>query len=131
MKITNIIEIPKFISSYISNNIDNIDYHLHSFCKLLLTKSIATFGSDNEIFKLEYEVPQEEYSIRYFINFYLEKSDIDCKGDCIYEIETNVTKSLSNEVFEVELKTDEDSDLGTIKVYIDSFTSDRLILKSI
>lgn len=132
MKIGDIIEIPVFISEYINQNIDNIDYHLHSFCKLLLSNNITSFGTDeNETYIIEYSIAEQDYSAKYFINFYLEKSNIDHKGNCLYELETNICKSLDNELFEVKLQTDDGNDLDTTKVYIDSFTSDRLILKSI
>jgi hypothetical protein len=132
MKISDIIEIPVFVSQYINKDIDNIDYHLHSFCNLLLTNNISAFGTEeNETYKIEYAIPEQDFSVRYFINFYLEKSTIDNKGNCLYELETDLPKSLTNELFEIKLSTDDGSDLDSTKVYIDSFTSDKLILKSI
>ena len=132
MKITNIIEIPKFVSKYI----DNIDCQLHSFCKYLLDRKVDSFNietetEENEIYQLEYIVDENLYDIKYFINFYLEKIKLDNKYNCLYEMETDLSKTLSNETFTIELETDDGSKLDTVDVYIDSFTSDKLTFKSI
>lgn len=136
MKITNIIEIPKFISIYINKGIDDIDYQLHSFCKYLLNRKVDSFSIDSETedineYRFEYIVDATSYDIKYFINFYLDKLKLDYKFNCLYEEETELPKSLSNEIFIIELETDDGSKLDTIKVYIESFESDKLILKSI
>ena len=136
MKITNIIEIPKFISTYISNNIDNIDYQLHSFCKYLLNRKIDSFMIDasaieSGIYQFEYNINDTCYDIKYFINFYLEKTKLDSKLDCLYEQDTGLSKSITNETFIVELESDDGSKLDTIDLYIDSFMSDKLVLKSL
>lgn len=132
MKITNIIEIPKFVSKYI----DNIDCQLHSFCKYLLDRKVDSFNietetEENEIYQLEYIIDENLYDIKYFINFYLEKIKLDSKYNCLYEMETDLSKTLSNETFTIELETDDGSKLDTVDVYIDSFTSDKLTFKSI
>lgn len=132
MKITNIIEIPSFISSYITKGIDDIDYQLHSFCRFLLNRKIDSFKIDeDENYQFEYIVDETSYDIKYFINFYLEKSELNCKYECLYETETDISKSVTNEIFKVELETDDGSKLDTVEVIIDSFQSDKLILKSV
>ena len=132
MKITNIIDIPKFVSKYI----DNIDCQLHSFCSYLLDRKVDSFNiktetEENEVYELEYTIDENLYDIKYFINFYLEKIKLDNKYNCLYEMETDLSKSLSNETFTIELETDDGSKLDVIEVYIDSFTSDKLTFKSI
>lgn len=132
MKITNIIDIPKFVSKYI----DNIDCQLHSFCSYLLDRKVDSFNiktetEENEIYELEYTIDENLYDIKYFINFYLEKIKLDNKYNCLYEMETDLSKSLSNETFTIELETDDGSKLDIVDVYIDSFTSDKLTFKSI
>ena len=132
MKITNIIDIPKFVSKYI----DNIDCQLHSFCSYLLDRKVDSFNiktetEENEVYELEYIIDENLYDIKYFINFYLEKIKLDNKYNCLYEMETDLSKSLSNETFTIELETDDGSKLDVIEVYIDSFTSDKLTFKSI
>ena len=136
MKITNIVEIPKFVSKYITTDIDNIDCQLHSFCKYLLDRKVDSFNiqtetEENEVYQLEYILDDKLYDIKYFINFYLEKSELDSKFNCLYEMETDLSKSLSNETFTVEIETDDGSELDTIDIYIDSFSSDKLIFKSV
>ena len=136
MKITNIIEIPKFISKYINHDIDDIDCQLHSFCQYLLNRKVDSFNiqsesEDNEIYQLEYILDDKLYDIKYFINFYLEKSELDSKLNCLYEMETDLSKSLSNELFAVEIETDDGSKLDTINIYIDSYVSDKLTFKSV
>ena len=132
MKITNIIDIPKFVSKYI----DNIDCQLHSFCSYLLDRKVDSFNiktetEENEVYELEYIIDENLYDIKYFINFYLEKIKLDNKYNCLYEMETDLSKSLSNETFTIELETDDGSKLDVVEVYIDSFTSDKLTFKSI
>lgn len=132
MKITNIIDIPKFVSKYI----DNIDCQLHSFCSYLLDRKVDSFNiktetEENEVYELEYTIDENLYDIKYFINFYLEKIKLDNKYNCLYEMETDLSKSLSNETFTIELETDDGSKLDIVDVYIDSFTSDKLTFKSI
>ena len=132
MKITNIIEIPSFISNYINKGIDDIDYQLHSFCKFLLNRKIDSFKIDeDECYQFEYNIDSTCYDIKYFINFYIEKSELNCKYECLYETETDISKSVSNEIFTVELESDDGSKLDTIEVIIESFKSDKLILKSV
>ncbi len=132
MKITNIIEVPLFISNYINKGIDDIDYQLHSFCRFLLNRKIDSFKmEEDENYQFEYNIDNTSYDIKYFINFYLEKSELNCKFECLYETETDISKSVSNEIFKVELETDDGSKLDTIEVIIDSFQSDKLILKSV
>jgi len=136
MKITNIIEVPKFISKYITNNIDDIDCQLQSFCKYLLNRKVNSFNinseiEDNEIYQLEYILDDKLYDIKYFINFYKEKSELDCKFNCLYEMETDLSKSLSNETFTVTIETDDGSEVDTINIYIDSYENNKLTFKSI
>jgi len=135
MKITNIIEVPKFISNYINNGIEDIDYQLHSFCRFLLYSPITSLTSmcteDDDNYQIEYTVDETSYDIKYFINFYIKKSKEDSVGNCLYESETNLPKSLSNETFKVELESDDGIKLGEDELYIESFMSDKLILKSI
>ena len=132
MKITNIIEIPSFISSYINKGIDDIDYQLHSFCRFLLNRKIDSFKiNEDESYQFEYIINETCYDIKYFINFYLSKSELNCKYECLYETETDISKSVANEIFIVELETDDGSKLDTVEVIIDCFASDKLILKSV
>ena len=126
MKITNIIDIPKFVSKYI----DNVDCQLHSFCSYLLDRKVDSFNiktetEENEVYELEYIIDENLYDIKYFINFYLEKIKLDNKYNCLYEMETDLS------TFTIELETDDGSKLDVIEVYIDSFTSDKLTFKSI
>ena len=95
MKITNIIDIPKFVSKYI----DNIDCQLHSFCSYLLDRKVDSFNiktetEENEVYELEYTIPKID-------EMNLEVNDIE---KYIHFLENNNNNNLKEKYFSPTLK---------------------------
>ena len=125
MKLNEFIAIPKFIDKYIDNNDScSMSVITHDFCKLMLD---LEFEEVYENGKCYYSVDSKNlYAINRFIDFYIDKSKMDFKYTCKYELELNLGKSIMNELFILKF------DNGLIaSLYIDSFVDGIIILKSI
>ena len=129
-RISEIIEIPKFISFYVNNNPiepNMAEYYTHTFCEYLLNNDyIEISKASNGKSKLIYDVCDDSNldikDAKIFAKFYLDKSILDCKLGCKYEEETCISKSLTNEVFKIVLYDKE------YYAYIESLEYGRLNL---
>lgn len=120
MKFTDIVKVPVFIESYIfDDESGTLEELTHIFCNDIMNLEFNMYTKNNVIY---YETYITNNDSKRFINFYLEKSQLSYCYQCRYEDEKDISKSISNEVFEVGI-----NDTDTINIYIDSFKNDKLI----
>lgn len=121
MKFVDIIEIPKFIEKYISVNGYMIEKYTHTFCAYLLkTEFEKIIDKSNNI---KYMADVNDKTISCCIDFYLDKSELNYYYECKYESEIGVPKSITNEIFKIQLE-----DGKEVELYIESFKDNKLIL---
>ena len=105
MKIKTINKLPRFIGEYFNEKIISYD-ELKAFSSLLLSLDY-TLLDDNKLICVLDTKPA-------FVDFYLEKSRLDEHYFCKYEDELEVPKSISNEIYKIELESG-----GKIEVLLD------------
>lgn len=105
MKIKAVKKIPRFIGEYFNEGLLSTE-DLEEFSKLLISLDYTILEEEKLVAVLDQESP--------FINFYLEKSKLDSNYFCKYEDELDVPKSISNELFTIQI-----SDGGELQVYIE------------
>lgn len=120
-KIKQIVAVPTFIDKYIESKKDNQinSIILNDFC--------------NIIKKLEYKINDSEYifnvgdnyTVKRFVNFYIDKSELSREYKCKYEDELDIPKSISNELFTIEFED------KCIVLYIKKYSNDLLIFEQI
>lgn len=115
-------KLPIFINGYINKGFIDIT-DTHNFCRELLQtpfqisidrdgKSVYTFEIDN-------------YFVKKFADFYIEKSKLDLKYNCKYEDELDIPKSIMNEFFIFII------DGEKVSLYIDSYKNNKLVMKNL
>lgn len=120
MKFTSVVNVPVFIESYIfADKSGTLEEFTHIFCNDIMNLDFNKYIKNNTIY---YEAYITNDISKRFIQFYLEKSQLDHYYDCKYEDEKNISKSISNELFEVEI-----DNTYIVHIYIDSFENDKLI----
>ena len=131
MEIVNIKELPVFISKYMEDKKDSeLQHMLDSFKKFILNREVSSYVFTDSLILLEYTLDDHDYNIRYFANYYLEKSSLNNKYECSYESDLGIAKSVSNEVFIVSLKASNHIE-DDINIIIDSCDKNRLFLKCV
>ena len=96
MKIKSIVKIPRFIGEYFNNEVLSIDM-IKDFSNLLLSLNY-TLVDDEKLICILDEKPE-------IVDFYLDKSRLDDHYNCKYEDEVGVPKSISNEIYLIELES--------------------------
>ena len=131
MEIVNIKELPVFISKYMENNNDpELQHMLDSFKNFILNKDVSSYIFTDSLMLLEYIIDDHDYNIRYFANYYLEKSSLNNKYECSYESDLGIAKSISNECFVVSLKASNHIQ-DDVNIIIESCSKNKLSLKCI
>lgn len=122
MKLDEFVSYPKFIDKYIENGDTGLSILVNDFCKVLIEiNTIQTHVDDNGK-NIYYIKVGDNYTIRRFVDFYIDKSKLSCKYECKYEDELDLPKSILNEVFVVGIN-------GKPKtLYIDSYNGDTIKL---
>ena len=90
MRIKYINKIPIFIGKYYNMGLVTID-EINELNTLLMRPEYSITNDDKYVATIN-EAP-------YLLKFYIEKSKIDKFGNCKYEDELEISKSLSNELF--------------------------------
>lgn len=117
MRINKFVSIPEFIKAYIDKEESGLDTITHDFCGTLLDLEFATVidalsGNNNT----KYTIKTDIYSVRRFLDFYMQKSSLDSQLHCEYEDELDLPKSITNELFTIVLDND-----SIELVYIDDY----------
>lgn len=109
MKIKKIIRIPVFIDKYVLENIPSLNNYIESFKNGIIESDLYEYYNENaqRCFKTNVYL----VDMISFIDFYILKSKLDHYYKCIYEDELNLPKSISNELFTVELDNGEIIDI--------------------
>lgn len=115
-------EIPDFIRAYMIIK-PELETLTHEFCKSLTNMKFKEDMIDHKP-QYTFDIDNNETIIK-FAEFYIEKSKLDYKYNCVYEDEIDMPKSIINEFFVVLI------DNQKVYVYIDSFSNKELVLKAI
>lgn len=130
MVITNIKSNPIFIQKYIENNNTELDHMLDCFKRFIINKDSSAVNFKDNIMLIEYFVDDNDFNIRYFVNYYLTKSSLNNKYECDYEVDLGIAKSISNETFSITLNINNHIQ-DDINIIIESCDNNKLILKII
>lgn len=105
MKIRTVKKVPRFIGEYFNEGILSKD-DLSNISKLLVDLDYTIIEEEKLVAIVDEPSP--------LIDFYIEKSKLDCRYFCKYEDELGVPKSISSETFIIETMNG-----GELEVYID------------
>jgi len=94
MIIQSIVKIPRFIGEYF--NIGLLSDRVIAEFSETLKRSYFTLDNDRCYICTLKEKPE-------FIDFYINKSKLDDKYECIYENEIDIPKSIYNEIYVIEI----------------------------
>lgn len=121
-KITEIKDIPVFIDKYISEDKSGrLSNDAHFFCNVVKNLDFTRI-TDNRNKTLYRATVTDKLPI---IDFYLKKSRLDHKYECLYEVELNLPKSIDNELFKASYEDKEFS------FSIEHYCDDELIIEII
>ena len=99
-----IISIPNFIQKYIETETEHFNNVIvNDFCNIIKNAKYSINHVNNHD-EYIFTVGENNYTVRRFIEFYLDKSSLNSNLICKYEEELNLSQSVSNEVFIVKFK---------------------------
>ena len=99
MRILSVKSIPRFIGEYFNKKLIDIKT-INEFSKLLTTIEFDYFKNENRYYGYLSYTPE-------LIKFYKDKSKLDHYYRCKYEDELGLPKSVSNEIYSVQLDNNE------------------------
>ena len=133
MKLLSISDSPVFINKYIEQGDNLLAKYLSDFLRFITKREIWKFSSTGSTnFLLEYDLKDEDYNIRYFAEYYLNKVKLDNKYECQYEEDLDIPKEIANEVFKgvLEIVTVATIHDENVEFIIDSCEFNKLTLRT-
>lgn len=113
-KLEEIVSVPTFIQKYIEKEAEHFsNVILVDFCNIIKNAKYSINHVNNHE-EYIFNVGENNYTVKRFIEFYLDKSLLKNDLSCRYEEELDLPKSVSNEVFIIKFE-DKISALSLIK----------------
>lgn len=103
-KLEEIVSVPNFIQKYVTIETEHFSNAiLVDFCNIIKNAEYFINHVDNHE-EYIFNVGENNYTVKRFIEFYLDKSSLKSDLSCKYEEELDLAESVSNEVFIVRFE---------------------------